>query len=149
MMRTPRLQADEKTDELVTITRRTDRWRLLRLVLAVQGFFYALTGLWPFLHLSSFVRVVGEKRDIFQLDVTSALIVVIGAVLLLAALRRRPDASAVALGVGSALAFVLMELRFRHTVRGVFWLDFAVELIFALVLAAIYLAASWQERRRR
>ena len=75
------------TDELPVVARTLDRWRLLRLVLGVQGLGYLLAGLWPFLHLRSFVWVFGEQRDLFQLDVTSALLIAIGAILLLTAAR--------------------------------------------------------------
>ena len=52
------------TDELPTVARTLDRWRLLRLVLGLQGLYYLVVGLWPLLHLRSFVWVFGEKRDL-------------------------------------------------------------------------------------
>ncbi len=114
------------TDELPTVARTLDRWRLLRLVLGLQGLYYLLAGLWPLLHLRSFVWVFGEKRDLFQLDVTSALIIAIGAILLLTAARRpRPDGLLVSLGAASAAALALV-----------------------VALAVIYLTARWHERRR-
>ena len=137
------------TDELPAVVRTLDRWRLLRLVLGLQGLYYLLAGLWPFLHLRSFVWVFGEKRDLFQLDVASALIVAIGAILLLAAARRpRPDGLLVSLGAASALALALVGLKHAGAIRPVVWIDFAVELLFSVALAVIYLTARWHERRR-
>ncbi len=136
-------------DESPTVAQTLDRWRLLRLVLGFQGLYYLLTGLWPLLHLRSFVWVFGEKRDLFQLDVTSALIITIGAILLLAAARRpRPDGLLVSLGAASAVALALVELKHAGAIRPVVWIDFAVELHFAVALAVIYLTARWHERRR-
>ena len=137
------------TDELPAVVRTLDRWRLLRLVLGLQGLYYFLAGLWPFLHLRSFVWVFGEKRDLFQLDVTSALIVAIGAILLLAAARRlRPDGLLVSLGAASALALARVALTHAGGLRPVVWIDFGVELLLAVGLTVIYLTAWWHERRR-
>jgi hypothetical protein len=137
------------TDELPTVARTLDRWRLLRLVLGLQGLYYLLAGLWPLLHLRSFVWVFGEKRDLFQLDVTSALIIAIGVILLLTAARRpRPDGPLVSLGAASAAALALAELKHAGAFRPVTWVDFAVELLFAVALAVVYITARWHERRR-
>ena len=137
------------TDELPTVARTLDRWRLLRLVLGLQGLYYLLAGLWPLLHLRSFVWVFGEKRDLFQLDVTSALIIAIGAILLLTAARRtRPDGLLVLLAAASAASLALVELSHAGAIRPVVWLDFAVELLFVVALAVIYLTARWHEHRR-
>lgn len=101
-------------------------------VLIVQGVFYVVTGLWPFLHLPSFIAVVGPKPDLFQLHVTGALIVVIGIVLLLGA--RRPDRSAVVLGILSALAFVMLDVAYDPILRPIYWLDAAAEALIAVLL---------------
>lgn len=149
-MRPARVAPEQSTDQLrpIAVTRRVDRWRLLRLILALQGLYYVMTGVWPFLHLRSFLWVVGPKLDRFQLSVTSALIVAIGASLLAAAVRSRPSASAAVLSIASALAFIAVDLRFRSILRAPYWVDFAVEVAFALACALVYLAAAWQERRR-
>lgn len=149
-MRPARATPAQSTDQLrpVAVTRHLDRWRLLRLILGVQGLYYAVTGLWPFLHLRSFLWVVGPKLDRFQLSVTAALIVAIGASLLAAATRSRPSASAAVLSIAAALAFVVVDLRFRPILRAPYWVDFAVEVGFALSCALVYLGAAWQERRR-
>lgn len=149
-MRPARATPEQSTDQLrpVAVTRHVDRWRLLRLILGVQGLYYVVTGLWPFLHLRSFLWVVGPKLDRFQLSVTAALIVAIGTSLLAAAVRSRPSASAAVLSIGSALAFIAVDLRFRPILRAPNWVDFALEVGFAFACALAYLAAVWQERRR-
>ncbi len=149
-MRQPTARAElAPTDELPAVTRTLDRWRLLRLVLGLQGLGYLLAGLWPFLHLRSFAWVFGEQRDRFQLDVSAALLIAIGAILLLAAARRpRPDGLLVSLGAASAVALALVELKHAGAIRPVIWLGFAVELLFAVALAVIYSTARWHERRR-
>ena len=149
-MRVSRAAAEvERTDQLPASTRALDRWRLLRLILGVQGCFSLLLGLWPLLHPRSFAWLVGERRDLFQLDATSALLAVVGAVLLLAAaLRPRPDGLLVTLGAASNLALALMDWRHAGDIRAIYWLDFAVRLLFAIALLVVYLAARWHDRRR-
>lgn len=149
-MRPARVTTDQSTDQLrpIAVTRHVDRWRLLRLILGGQGVYYVLTGLWPFLHLRSFTWVVGPKPDLFQLSVTSALIVAIGVALFAAAVRQRPSASAAVLSIAAALAFIVVDLRFRSLLRAPYWVDFAVEVGFVAATALVYLAAVWQERRR-
>ncbi len=149
-MRAPRASAEvQRTDQLPAVTRTLDRWRLLRLILGVQGCDFLLIGLWPLLHLGSFAWLVGERRDLFQLDATSALMAVVGAVLLLAAaLRPRPDGLLVTLGVASNLALALIDWRHAGDVRAIYWLDFAIRLLFAVALLVVYLTAWWHDRRR-
>lgn len=149
-MRSARVTPEQSTDQLrpIAVTRHVDRWRLLRLILGVQGLYYVVTGLWPFLHLRSFLWVVGPKLDRFQLGVTAALIVAIGASLLAAAVRSRPSGSAAVLSIGAAVAFIAVDLRFRAILRAPYWVDFVVEAGFALACALVYVTAAWQERRR-
>ena len=41
-------------------------------ILLIQGVYYALTGIWPVVHIGSFMKVTGPKRDLWQGDVTNA-----------------------------------------------------------------------------
>jgi hypothetical protein len=91
-----------------------------------------VTGLWPFLHLDSFVAVVGPKPDVFQLHVTSGLIIVIAGSLIVGA--QRPEPSTVILGIASALTFVVLDVAYARTLRDVYWLDAVVEAAIALTL---------------
>lgn len=111
---------------------------MITAVLILQGVFYVVTGLWPFVHLASFVAVVGPKPDLFQLHVTAGLIVAIGLVLLLGA--RRPDRSAAALGILSALTFIALDVAYDPILRPIYWLDAAAEALIALLLIAGLLA---------
>lgn len=109
--------------------------RGLRITLLAMGLYYIVTGLWPLVHVDSFVYVVGPKPDRFQLDVTASLIVVIGVILLLGGVQRRPQSGIVLLGILAASALAVMALAYAPILRNVFWLDVAVELAFALLLA--------------
>ncbi|HEX2022926.1 MAG TPA: hypothetical protein VHH36_09430, partial [Candidatus Thermoplasmatota archaeon] len=63
--------------------------RFARALAAGQGAYFAATGAWPLLHMPSFLAVTGPKTDLWLVDTVGALVLVVGAVLLLAAGRDR------------------------------------------------------------
>jgi hypothetical protein len=136
----------------VTVTRELDRWRLLRFLLGVQGLFYLLSGAWPFAHLRSFSWVLGgltvAPGNVFQFDLAAGLIITVGVVLLLAALRARPDWLLVLLAVGANGCFIALDIRNRHTISAGYWADFAVAALLTLALLVVSLTTLLHERRR-
>src|SRR5436190_3160854 len=86
-------------------------------LLALQGLYFAATGIWRLVHLASFEAVTGPKTDDWLVQTVGALITVIGAVLLLAAGRRRLSAEVALLAVGSAAALAAVDVIF--VTRGV------------------------------
>ena len=117
---------------------RPDRWR--RWVLAAQGIYYIVTGLWPLLHFSSFASVVAFRVNPFQAHVFAALIIVIGGSLLEATRREPPGPFPTMLGIGVASAIALVSLVWlpRLGVASLLWADLAVEVAFAIALAILY-----------
>ncbi len=112
--------------------------KYLDYVLGFQGMFYLITALWPLIHISSFEAVVGFKPDKFQLFTTDLLILII-AIPLLASIKQHKTRAIVLLGLGSSLAFMVVELWFRKSIRPVFFLDFIIEaVIFLALLYAVY-----------
>lgn len=67
-----------------------------------QGVYYLVTGLWPFLHLRSFLAVTGPKRDIWLVRTVGALAAAIGIPLLRGESRT--------LATTSALAFAAIDV---------------------------------------
>ena len=53
-------------------------------ILFVQGFYYAITALWPLIHIKSFLQVTGPKHDIWLVK-TVSLLLFADAILFLAA----------------------------------------------------------------
>lgn len=109
------------------------RFSLLDWVVAVQGSYYLLTGVWPIVHLESFEAVTGPKDSIFLLHMVSALIIIV-AITLLVSLRNEKTVSILFLAVGTPLSFMSIELFYRAQIRWVYFIDFAIE---AIILAAI------------
>lgn len=61
-------------------------WRVLAWV---QGGFYVVTGVWPLLHLPSFLAVTGPKTDLWLVQTVGGLVAVFGLMLVVAGGRRR------------------------------------------------------------
>jgi hypothetical protein len=75
-----------------------------------QGVFYVATGLWPIIHLRSFERVTGPKRDKWLVRTFGALVSAVGAALIAGAFERKPSSAVRILGLGSAIALGAADL---------------------------------------
>jgi hypothetical protein len=110
-----------------------DPSRLLHRICAVQALYFMATGLWPILHIRSFMAVTGPKTDLWLVRTVGMLVIVIGAVLWRAyRLRRHQTGTVAMLGLGSAMGFLLVDIAsvLTHAVGPVYWLDAAVQLVF-------------------
>src|SRR5215210_1647848 len=101
--------------------------------LRVQGSYYLLTGAWPILHLRSFMRVTGPKRDRWLVQTFGALVCAIG----LSLLAGSGDRGSRTLGTTSALALAAAELWFvsRGRISPVYLGDAMAELALVAAMA--------------
>jgi hypothetical protein len=99
------------------------------LVARLQGTFWLVTGLWPFLHLKSFIWVTGPKQDYWLLYTVALLISVIGATLLAAGLRKGVTQEIKWLGMGGAAGLIFIDVYFalQDVIRDVYLLDAVAE----------------------
>lgn len=115
----------------------------------IQGVYWFLTGVWPFLHLRSFLWVTGPKEDIWLLYTVSVLIIVVGAVLLLAGFRSRVTQEIKVLGIAGAAGLTGIDV--YYALSDVIWdtylLDAAGELI--LILLWLWAGSKGLEANRR
>lgn len=103
-------------------------------VALLQGLFYLVTGVWPLLHIQSFLKVTGPKTDVWLVKTLGVLISVIGAVLGKAGVQRAVNSEMTLLGVGSAAGLTAIDVIYvaRRRISPVYLLDAVVEL--ALIL---------------
>ena len=71
-------------------------------VLRAQAAYYAVTGIWPIVHLPSFEAVSGPKPEGWLVKTLGALITAVGAALWVAAQRERPSRERAPSSPGSA-----------------------------------------------
>lgn len=114
---------------------------LVALVTAwVQGLYFTVFGIWPLVDIRSFQALTGPKTDHLVTGSESdhwlvytvgALIVVIGAVLLLAAWRQQVSLEMIVLGIASAATLAAIDVVFvwRNAIAPIYLADAAVELL--------------------
>ncbi|MGE0549256.1 MAG: hypothetical protein AB7O24_24315 [Kofleriaceae bacterium] len=106
-------------------------------VALAQGIFYVATGLWPIVHLRSFEKVTGPKRDKWLVRTLGGLIATVGVTLIAGAFDRNRSRSLEVLGIGSALALGASDVFFtaRGTISKVYLGDAAAEAALAATWA--------------
>jgi FtsH-binding integral membrane protein len=125
-----------------------EREDLQSLTLVGQGLYFALTGVWALFSIRTFMAVTGPKTDVWLVKTVGLLVLVIGAVLTMAGLRRRTTPENVLLAAGSASALTLIDVYYvsRRRISPIYLLD-AVAEIFLITLLA--LTTRSRPRRRR
>ena len=105
-----------------------------------QGIFYAVTGLWPILHLSSFMALSGPKTDTWLVQTVGGLLTVTGLALVSATLRRRLNGDWALLAGGQAACLATIDIVFvaKDRIAAIYLADALAEL---LLLAAWIIAA--------
>ena len=106
--------------------------KILLLLLWVQGIYFTLTGIWPFIHLKSFLWVTGPKNDIWLLKTVAGLITTIGLTFLVSAYRREFTAAVITLALGSA--FCLMAIDIYYATNDVIWDVYLLDAIAEAIL---------------
>lgn len=113
--------------------------KLLRTVAVGQGLYYALTGLWPLISMSTFLAVTGPKVDLWLVNTVGILVLVSGLTILLAGLRRAVTMEILLLAVGSALGLCAVDIIYVSVGRilPIYLLDATAEII----LVGLYTAS--------
>jgi hypothetical protein len=99
-------------------------------VALVQGIFYFTTGVWPLIHMRSFVWVTGPKTDLWLVQTVGALLALIGAVLWYAGRRGSVHQELKLIGAGVALVLAICDVVFvaRDVIDPIYLLDALAEL---------------------
>lgn len=115
--------------------------RLSRTLAIVQGGYFVVTGLWPFVHMRSFLWVTGPKTDLWLVETVSATILAIGAAVLASALHRRitPEVALLAVLAACGLGAVETWYALHGRIRWVYLGDAALELAFLALWAVAFL----------
>jgi hypothetical protein len=105
-----------------------------RLLALLQGTYFLVTGLWPILHMNSFIAVTGPKESLWLVITVGALITVTGLVLLLAAARGNISPEVFLLAVGNAVGLAVVEIVYviDGTIPLIYLLDTAIEVVLVL-----------------
>lgn len=101
------------------------------LLALIQGLFYFATGVWPILHMRSFLAVTGPKTDLWLVKTVGAMIAVVGAVMFWAGLEGAVTPQIVGLAVASAASLTIVDVNYvsKGTIDKIYLLDAAVETV--------------------
>lgn len=118
-----------------------------RFLVATQGTYFLLTGVWPLLHLDSFIAVTGYKTDVWLVKTVGALLLPMSMTLFYFFFRATDRVPAILLGALSSIAFIAVDFHYatKDTIRDVYMLDGAVEII----ILAGWCYVGWQELRKQ
>jgi hypothetical protein len=115
-----------------------------------QGGYFLTTGIWPLVHMRSFLRVSGPKHDLWLVRTVGALIAVTGAVLVAAARRNRLTAEIELLAAGTAAALGTVDAVYtsRRRIPPIYMLDGAAEAALVVLWLSLSRATSRTEPSR-
>ncbi len=103
----------------------------LRLVALLQGVYFFVPGIWPLLHMPSFLAVTGPKTDLWLVKTVGALLAVIGLALMAAGIKKRVTPEIMLLGVLAAVAMAVVDIYYSgtNTISDIYRYDAACEII--------------------
>ncbi|HEX8520652.1 MAG TPA: hypothetical protein VF669_00265 [Tepidisphaeraceae bacterium] len=113
--------------------------QLERIIAFIQSAYFVLTGVWPLLHMPSFLAVTGPKHDLWLVKTVGVLITVIGVAIGIGAYETNFPLAMKFLAVGSAVALAGVDINYvlRKVIPPIYLLDAAAE---AVLIAAWILA---------
>lgn len=102
----------------------------VKALLNAQGLYYFITGIWPILHISSFLKVTGYKTDLWLVQTLGALLSVNGVAFILSASRSPAFNAArfIAIGDAAVLAFVDIYFNRMKIIGSIYLADAVIEL---------------------
>jgi hypothetical protein len=112
------------------------RFRLLLIVCSVQGIYYLITGIWPLVHLPSFLAVTGPKTDLWLVRTVGVVVTAIGASLVCAAYRKLIQTPIIVLAILCAIGLMAIDVIYV-------WLGVIARIYLVDAAAQVGLVAGW------
>ncbi|KAA9345679.1 hypothetical protein [Adhaeribacter soli] len=108
--------------------------KVYRFLLRLHGIFYFLTGIWPVVHIHSFMAVTGPKNDIWLVKTVGLTIVACSLGMIGASFRKyvQPDVILIVLGFAAFLTLIDIYYTMTDVIAPVYLADAAVEMLFIL-----------------
>ncbi|WP_312190318.1 hypothetical protein [Sphingobacterium sp.] len=106
------------------------------MVYKIQGLYYLITGIWPIVHIESFMMVTGEKIDIWLVRMVGLLSIAVAISLLFG--QNKSDK--ILLGVPAALAFIAIDVYYNitGTISRIYLLDAILQVVILSCVVRTY-----------
>jgi len=103
--------------------------------------YFLLCGLWPILSMDTFEHVTGPKIDVWLVKMIAAMEIVVGAILIEAAVRRRVVLEVGLLAAATCSVMAILDVTYvvRHVISPVYLGDAMIELLLLLGWARVAL----------
>jgi hypothetical protein len=107
---------------------------LLLWVAWIYSIYFLLTGIWPVVHIKSFMAVTGPKTDLWLVRTVGLLITAIGLCVAVAAAQHQIQLPVFILAVASSLFLLLIDVIYvaKRVISRIYLLDAAAEVILIL-----------------
>lgn len=107
----------------------------LKLIAILQGVYWTVTGVWPLVHMPSFLWVSGPKEDLWLVRTVALLLTVVGIVLLMAGVKKRitPEIKWLGIGGAASMAFIDFYYALSDVIWDIYMLDGVLEIILILL----------------
>jgi hypothetical protein len=106
----------------------------IHIIALVQAIYFGLTGLWPIVHIRSFMAVTGPKVDIWLVKTVGVLIVAIAIPLFTSVIHNNVTIDVMLLAIASSLGLTAIDVYYvvRKTISKIYLLDAVAEVILVI-----------------
>jgi hypothetical protein len=113
-------------------------------LILTQTIYILITGLWPLVHIDSFMAVTGPKHDVWLVRTVGALLIPVGLTLFTFYWQSKPMLSAIVLGCGVAISFIFIDCYYasKDIISDIYLLDALIELAF--LLGWVWILIRWR-----
>lgn len=107
----------------------------LRTLALIQGLYFFITGIWPVIHIKSFILVTGPKTDIWLVKMVGLLTVSISLALLIIAKRSHMTTESLVMILAAGISYLSIDLYYflNGVISYVYLADAALQIIFLIL----------------
>jgi hypothetical protein len=100
-------------------------------ILITQGIYYLVSGLWPIIHIGSFMKVTDPKTDLWLVKTVGAIITAIACVLIFAYANNELSDAIKLLSILSAAVFAMVDLYYplKSVISKVYMIDGVIQIM--------------------
>ena len=110
-------------------------------VALVQGIYFFVTGIWPIISMTTFLKITGPKTDLWLVKTVGLILATIGVVLIYAQLTDSINPPVILLAMGSALSLTLVE--FMYVIKRVISPIYLADAFAEILLMVWWALAIW------
>jgi hypothetical protein len=110
--------------------------KLLHIIALAQAIYFGLTGIWPIVHIRSFMAVTGPKIDLWLVKTVGVVIVAISIPLFTSVIHHNVTIDIMLLAIASSLGLTAIDVYYvaKKTIAKIYLMD---------ALAEVILIAAW------